>query len=302
MHAKKLGFSVLANDWQKYSATLTEAQLYFNAQPSFSGLNGTNPLAVLNDLPGERGRFAQYYGAGDSERLYFSKENARKIDACRNQIEAWHSNGSIDSAEQSWLTSCLLQATDRVANTASIYGAYLKKLKRSATKPLTLQPLAPGTGSVTGHTVSNGDILDLKLDKPAAVLYLDPPYNQRQYSANYHILETIAAWDLHRFEPRGITGLRPGNELQSPFCRSTTAAESMRTVLAQIPSQQVVLSYNSDGILSLQELESMLQNFYPHTETHKIEYPRFKADNESENRKLNSSTLYEYILIGKQKK
>jgi adenine-specific DNA-methyltransferase len=38
------------------------------------------------------------------------------------------------------------------------------------------------------------------------ILYLDPPYNQRQYATNYHMLKTIAKYDnpiIH-----GKTGLR----------------------------------------------------------------------------------------------
>lgn len=102
-----------------------------------------------------------------------------------------------------------------MANTASVYGAFLKKLKKSAQKPLTLKS-AKFYINDHPHTVTNSDVNLLAKTSKHDVVYLDPPYNHRQYSGNYHILETIARDDSP--EIRGITGMRDCREQKSDYC------------------------------------------------------------------------------------
>jgi len=66
------------------------------------------------------------------ERLYFSDENALKCDSIRNKIESWKKDNLINDNEYYFLLTSLLEGIDKVANTASVYGAFLKKLKKSA--------------------------------------------------------------------------------------------------------------------------------------------------------------------------
>src|SRR5690606_34685506 len=84
--------------------------------------------------------FENYCEGGSAGRLYFSKENGQKIDAIRTRIEALKSSKAIDSNMYYFLLASLIESADKVANTASVYGAYLKHIKKSAAKTLVLEP------------------------------------------------------------------------------------------------------------------------------------------------------------------
>jgi adenine-specific DNA-methyltransferase len=126
--------------------------------------------------------------------MYFSNENGKKCDTIRTQIQIWKDKNLLTEDEYFFLLASLLEAIDKVANTASVYGAFLKQLKKSAQKPLELKPATYHLNDHS-HTVTNMDVNELVKETKHEVVYLDPPYNHRQYSGNYHILETIARYD-----------------------------------------------------------------------------------------------------------
>ena len=112
----------------------------------------------------------------------------------------------LSAAEEHWLIACLIESADRVANTASIYGAFLKRVKASAQKPLRLVALLPpssphGRLPHRVHKDAAAEVLQRHSTPDHTLTYIDPPYNHRQYSANYHVLETIARWDIDAFQP-----------------------------------------------------------------------------------------------------
>lgn len=137
--------------------------------------------------------------------MYFSDFNARKCDAIRITIEEWLKHGKINEHEYFFLLGSLLNSIDKYANTASVYGAYLKTLKKSALKEMKLVALPIMKGNVECK-VYNEDISELIKNVSGDILYLDPPYNSRQYCSNYHLLETIARYDNPQI--KGKTGLR----------------------------------------------------------------------------------------------
>jgi adenine-specific DNA-methyltransferase len=126
--------------------------------------------------------------------MYFSDENAMKCDAIRIQIEKWREEKIISEEEYYFLLASLLENVDKVANTASVYGAFLKNLKKSAQNIFQLKP-ANFYLNDDENKVYNLDVNDLIKNTSHDVVYLDPPYNTRQYGANYHLLETIAKYD-----------------------------------------------------------------------------------------------------------
>lgn len=71
---------------------------------------------------------------------YFSDENTQRIDAVRSQIAQWKEEKFINNQEYYFLLASLLESADKVANTASVYGAFLKQLKKSARKAFVLNP------------------------------------------------------------------------------------------------------------------------------------------------------------------
>ncbi|WP_458692847.1 DNA adenine methylase [Helicobacter monodelphidis] len=196
---------IIANDREYYSFIL--AKNYIENHQQLKRIDEL--IATLNDTqktPLLQSKIYQNYALGGSkERQYFSDFNASKIDGIRTQIEQWKNTCYINDKEYYFLLASLLESADRVANTASVYGAFLKHLKTSAQKELILTPAYFECNDNT-HIVFNEDSSTLIHKISGDILYLDPPYNAREYGANYHLLNTIALYD--DFIPRGKTGLR----------------------------------------------------------------------------------------------
>ena len=93
--------------------------------------------------------------------------------------------------------------------------------------------------------------------RPEDVVYLDPPYNKRQYAAYYHVLETIVAGD--KPEVGGVTGLRPWRAKSSPFCFRKTALSSLTRLCGVLGAKDVFISYSSEGHINLSDLETGLR-------------------------------------------
>ena len=183
----------------------------------------------------------------------------------------------------------LLECADKVANTASVYGAYLKHLKNSAKKELVLVG-ADFQINNNEHEVYNKDANELILEIEGDILYLDPPYNSRQYGANYHILNTIA--EYKEFNPKGKTGLPDYNK--SKYCSTTTVEEEFENLIKNANFKYIFLSYNNEGLMPCSIIKSIMSK-YGHYDLAKTKYQRFKADSNRIN-KADSTVEYLHIL------
>jgi modification methylase nlaIII len=182
----------------------------------------------------------------------------------------------------------LIESADKVANTASVYGAFLKNIKTSALKPFILEA-AKFEISDNIHDVYQLDANKLIRKIDGDILYLDPPYNARQYGANYHLLNTIALYD--KFTPKGKTGLR--NYLRSKYCSKNYVATEFENLIKNANFKYIFLSYNNEGLMDEQKIREILLK-YGKYDLVKKEYQRFKAD-KSENRKHKASSTFEYL-------
>jgi adenine-specific DNA-methyltransferase len=170
------------------------------------------------------------------------------------------------------LLSSLLQSLDKVANTTSVYGAFLKKFKKSASKPLVITPIHKLKNSIKNN-VTRKDVLEIteKFD----AIYLDPPYVDRQYGANYCPLNFLVEYD-EKIELRGKTGLY--DYYKSPFAsksKAKKAFEKMFEVLTKNCSK-IFLSYNNQGILTLDEMVNIMRE-YGSVTTYKYSYKKYQA-------------------------
>ena len=123
------------------------------------------------------------------------------------------------------------------------------------------------------------------------ILYLDPPYNQRQYSANYHLLNTITKYKP--FEPKGKTGLPQYN--RSNYCKKTEVKNSFEELIKNANFKYIFLSYNNEGLMSKEDVENIMKKYGKYSLKTK-EYQRFKAD-KTENRNHKANSTYEYLHI-----
>lgn len=197
---------VISNDLEHYSLVLNKNYI----QNHEAIADKEKYIQELNNLPLiENGFIYQNYCIGSgSERQYFSDENGKKIDTIRTKIKEWKQSDKINDSLYYFLLASLVESADKVANTASVYSAFLKDIKKSASKALVLEA-APFIEDDSLHLVFNKDSNELIKEISGDILYLDPPYNQRQYSAYYHLLNTITQYD--EFTPKGKTGLRKYN-------------------------------------------------------------------------------------------
>ena len=310
-HFKRIGYQVTANDLQYYSYVLNRQYIGNHTILMFHGLEeeipqirdvlfdnmrGAKVCEYLNFLKPIEGFVYQNYCKGrhqDGEdyRLYFSDDNGGRCDAIRQKIEQWRGEGKLTEGEYFFLLATLIEGIDRVANTASVYGAFLKRLKRSAQKPLTMKP-AEMIYNGQEHYVYNEDANQLARHLHVDILYLDPPYNQRQYSANYHLLETIALYDSPQIT--GKTGMRDYSGQRSQYCSRSSVKEAFRQLIQEVDAHYIFLSYNNEGLMTFDDIRSIMEERGRYG-CFKQEYGRFKADNESDTRHIAGDKTTEYI-------
>jgi len=284
---KKEVKKVISNDMEFYSYVLNK-----NYIENHEFLDNEIYIKELNETNGEEGFiFNEYSENGKANRLYFSEHNGKKIDAIRTKIEFWKTEKKISSALYYFLLASLLESADKVANTASVYGAFLKKIKKTAQKELILEPAIFEINSHS-HEVYNEDSNLLIKKIKGDILYLDPPYNAREYGANYHLLNTIAKYD--NFTPKGKTGLRVYSK--SAFCKKKEVEKSFDDLIKNANFKYIFLSYNNEGIMSSETIKKILSN-YGKYDLLTTEYQRFRADKkENRNHKASSTTEYLHIL------
>lgn len=284
---KKEVKKVISNDMEFYSYVLNK-----NYIENHEFLDEDSYIKELNETNGEGGFiFNEYSENGKANRLYFSEHNGKKIDAIRTKIELWKTEKKISSALYYFLLASLLESADKVANTASVYGAFLKHIKKAARKELVLEPAIFEINSHS-HEVYNEDSNLLIKKIEGDILYLDPPYNAREYGANYHLLNTIAKYDY--FEPKGKTGLR--NYTKSAFCKKKEVEKSFDDLIKNANFKYIFLSYNNEGIMPSEIIKKILSK-YGKYDLLTTEYQRFRADKkENRNHKASSTTEYLHIL------
>ncbi len=294
---KELGYSIIANDIQYYSYVVSKHMIENNGNLDKDRCDYL--INELNNIDGVAGFIYQNYSLGGTkghefERMYFSDENAKKCDAIRIKIEEWKKFDYINENEYFFLLGSLINSIDKFANTTSVYGAFLKSLKKSALKPMVLTPLPIMHGAVECK-VYNGDISELIKTVKGDILYLDPPYNARQYCTNYHLLETIARYDSP--EIYGKTGLREYSAQKSVFCNKSKVAQAFNDLIKNADFKYIFLSYNNEGLMSFDTIGKVMKKYGKYTYELQ-EHKRFKADNARES-KADKTVEYLHCLIKK---
>jgi len=308
-HFKKKGYKIIANDVQYYSYVLNRHYIGNHSELIFSKLLKEIPnlkkikvkerkifvCDYLLNLKGKKGFVYKNYCIGGTknkkeQRQYFSDENGMKCDAIRQKIESWKNKKLISDNEYYFLITSLIESVDKCANTASVYGAFLKKLKKTAQNSFILKP-AELIINDKDHKVFNDDINKISKKINGDILYLDPPYNHRQYATNYHVLETIAKYDNPRIY--GKTGLREYEDQKSLYCSRTKVKEAFKDLILKAQSKYIFLSYNNEGLLTLNDIKEIMSTRGKYGYFTK-EYNRFKAD-KSKNRNYIANKTTEYL-------
>jgi len=269
-------FRITANDVQYYSFIISQAKLN-TPDLQFHKL-GFDPFDYFNKEKREyEGFIFKNYSHKGSKRMYFSAENGLKIDFIRNKIDEWKKQDRLTDFEYYYLIAALLESVSKVANIAGVYGSYLKTWDPRAVKPmLFIKVEQRDIKGLYEAEVHNKTIEELINDISGDILYLDPPYTKNQYSVQYHLLETIAKNDNPEIKGKG--GLRDTSETASAFSRNGDAEVAFEKIVAKARFKYIILSYNSDGLMSQKYIENILKRYgKPETyEIRKIDYKQYK--------------------------
>lgn len=276
---------LVSNDILHFSYVLNAAYIGLKCRPVFSELErelGQDPIDYLNaiqvsvaDIRPQDFMALSYSPAGEARRQYLTTENALLIDRMRQQINTWLEQGLIGSDEWHYLLACLIEEVPSVSNTTGTYGAYLKHWDNRARKQIKLQHILI-TQTENENQVFNEDANALIRRLTGDVLYLDTPYNGRQYSSNYHLLESLSLYDNPML--KGVTGTRVDKSGESQYCKKGSVFDAFDDLLSNADFGTILISYSSDGLLTEEQLTHLLTK-HGKDETlkfRKIPYRRYK--------------------------
>ncbi len=259
---KAQGVHVTAVDSARYAHTFARAYIETDAAATDAGALQA-AVTRLNAIPGKPGYVTETFS---HQARFFQPHNAARIDAVRDAIDSEYAGSPLFPL----LLTSLIEAADRVDSTTGVQMAYVKQWAPRSAKALELRvpelldgpgraiqgdavALTSGSGSGSGSGPGTGSGLG-SFD----LAYLDPPYNQHRYFTNYHVWETLVAWDA----PEAYGVARKRLDARDPSTRSAfnskrTMPTALASVVQSIDCELLVLSYNNESWLGLEELEAM---------------------------------------------
>ncbi|WP_352401707.1 Dam family site-specific DNA-(adenine-N6)-methyltransferase [Synergistes jonesii] len=261
-------YKIISNDMLHFSYVIQKATIENNTVPTFDKLRQigiADPFSFFEetkieilDYNDEHYFIAKYYSPHDDcKRMYLSNKNAARIDFIRNTIDAWKKEKLLCETEYYYLLAALIEGVPFVSNITGTYGAYLKQWDRRAYKNFEMARLDVVDNRQENKSY-NKDANKLIEEIEGDILYIDPPYNGRQYLPNYHLLETISRYD--RPKVNGVTGLRPcADEEKSNFCVGSEVCNVFEHLVEHARFTHLFMSYSSDGLMKKEKIESIFK-------------------------------------------
>ncbi|HUC38444.1 MAG TPA: DNA adenine methylase [Acidimicrobiales bacterium] len=246
---KRLGAEVTALDRTRCAWTLARCYVETDAE-QVDHRELESVVASLNALGGEPGYFTDTFCVRSR---FFQPHNGARIDAVREAILTDHRESPIEPL----LLTSLIEAADRVDSTTGVQMAYVKQWSERSYRPLELRVPELMTGP--GRAV-RGDAIELAGSLGEFDLaYLDPPYNQHRYDSNYHIWETLVAWDAPAHYGVACKRVDLRDCPRSAFNSRSTMAGALARVISDVHARLLVLSYNDESFCDLADLVEMCE-------------------------------------------
>jgi adenine-specific DNA-methyltransferase len=280
-HFRKNMARVISNDAELYSSIITHAFTRSLYTDNCKKIIDLLQLDIQENKHSTTNGFitTHYSPQGSNERKFFTIENAKRIDYIRNKLETIK---DISEDEYKFILASILISADAVSNVPAVYGCFLKNFKTKAVKNLTLLPIHNNTMlAVDGSHTYHSDVLNVDFIRSfeSDLVYLDPPYNERQYSKNYFPLNIIAKTPeilLSELPLKGKTGI-PTDCFISPFCKKGDSVENAFDLLfRELKTKWVFLSYNSESIVSKEKMLDIMKK-YGTASVIERDYKRFKS-------------------------
>lgn len=298
----KRWYEIYSNDLLYFSYVLQKGTIENDSIPKFevlkSNLSIQDPIDYFNSVSNsdmevleQDRRFFQNTYAPTGGRMYITDENALRIDFARNTVEDWYKNGLLSENEYFYLVACIIEGIPFISNTSGTYGAFHKQWERRSYKQYEVYRLDVTTNGKNNKSY-NCDGVELLKHISGDILYIDPPYNERQYLPNYHVLETAAKYDFP--EVHGITGQRQYENQKSDFCAKAKVVSAFNELIRNAQFRHIILSYSTDGLMSVSEIEEIMKKYGKEGSftIYEIPYRRYKSRNATLTGQLKELLVY----------
>jgi len=258
-------------------------------------------LAVAEPRTGFISRhFSPAGGATSAGRMYFTSDNALRIDAAREELDVWRKGRRVGENDYYLLLAAIIEGADRVANTAGVYASYMKRWQPNARRAFEIAPELPIAGRQSADAYLMDAIEAAGQVGEVDLLYIDPPYNSRQYVAYYHIPEILArGWGDGEPSIRGKVGLLAGEEGRSQWSHGRRVKKLFSTLLAESRARYALVSFNSEGHLEPEALEQLLGKASADGKVSHFtqRYRRYRADSDREGRRYHADIAQEHLYL-----
>jgi adenine-specific DNA-methyltransferase len=258
----------------------------------------------LSTLPVREGFITRHFSPGggphSAGRMYFTAENAARIDAAREELGRWHLTGQIDENSYYILLAGIIEGADRIANTAGVYASYMKSWQPNAKRAFRVVVEKPIKGAERATAQQLDAIESAQALGEVDLLYIDPPYNSRQYVAYYHIPEILArGWSETAPEIRGKVGLLAGEEGRSQWSHGRRVRKLFSGLFAASGAKHALISFNSEGHLAPDSMQALLAEASTDGEVAHFtqNYRRYRADSEREGRHYHRNIAHEHLYL-----
>jgi adenine-specific DNA-methyltransferase len=304
---KRHSSHIIANDFEKYASIISKTYLTNKSEVDLFKIESLveNMNNIVDSGKGPTGFIQKLYAPKDDrnilkdERVFFSKDNARRLDAYAQLIM------EQDETIRHFLQAPLLSAASIHANTGGVFKGFYKDsntgigkfggsgqdaLKRILAPIRLTAPIFSNFESTS--SIFNIDAAELpKVMEAVDIAYLDPPYNQHPYGSNYFMLNLIIDYK----EPENISRVSgiPEDWKRSAYNKKKESLAALKKLVEEIPTRYLILSFSDDGFLDPEELHGLFNSIGKST-TYDIEYNTYRAARNLEGR---SKKITEHLFL-----
>ena len=288
-------YNVISNDLNNYSYKLCYTRNSITIDDLlFTGLK-MDLTSVIDLLNTKKHKGFVHYNYSPNkelkyERKYFTNENAEIIDGIRQQIELWKNNHEITDNEYIFLIALLIESVSLYSNILGSYGVFNTQWDSRSIRKFELdKKIVNYLVAKNKYKTYNEDIKTIIDKVDCDILYIDPPYNERDYSTYYHVLETISMYDNPEIN-ENKTGTKKKCK-KSKWCSKSSCKEELEYIVKNTKAKCVIMSYNNEGIMSIDEIKEIYNKYGDYIYKTKL-VKRFKC-----NKVENENEVYEYLHI-----
>jgi adenine-specific DNA-methyltransferase len=307
---KQFSQLLIVNDLENFSKVINECYLSNESDLDIAALkNYYREIAEQSNSRPVKGIITELYSPKDErnikpdDRVFYTTRNAMYIDTARQLI------GKLPDNERKYFLAPLLSEASIHANTSGVFKGFYKNAetgagqfggrKRDALSRITggiKLPFPVFSNFNCEIIVYQGDSNEIINTAPEVdVAYIDPPYNQHPYGSNYFMLNLILDY-AYPGKTSKISGI-PENWNRSLYNKEKSAPGSLESLVENIKSKYVLISFNSEGFISVEQMKNILEKAGKF-EILETKYNTFSGSRNLDNREIH---VREYLYLLEKK-